>query len=445
MTEPLQLACITETTMCTYCWEDLSKVFDKHGHNLSEDAGYEVLCAPLEEWPNCEVCRQKINSEDEYYIVSVDDAVLENVVDKISKEIGGCEYCEGQERGYLAYKFNQDLDSEETPIDASGESLSSYLGDRDVPDNFIALFAGFVNCPRCGNGRDADPYDNPGTWLNENSEIYTIRDVSFFWGDDFYDEDALLEYCNFTSKYGYNIDRNNLTEFGEFLIKHPTMGTKHRVGEMLFQSIQRHKQEGKGINLKPTVDTGILLFRGRSRKEDSEEQYTGSKMWSPPEGHASHGRYNPIGVPVLYLTSDLEAVAYEIHALDDEVIDIANFEIKKELLLFDIGVFNYGFEGFFEDSRADSRLLKHRYLLPNFIGACCSFLEYDGVSYTGVRNKDQYTNYALFTQENDQAVGITNEINTYKQEIIRKLSVIESQTEDKEESAGPGEDAELPF
>lgn len=119
-------------------------------------------------------------------------------------------------------------------------------------------------------------------------------------------------------------------------------------------------------------------------------------MWAPPVGKFNHGRYNAIGVPVLYLTDDIGAVSYEIHAADDEMIDIAEFKIEKDLLLFDIGVFDNGFEGFFEENSADSRMLQ----LLNFIGACCSLIGYDGVKYGGVREAGTYTNYALFTEEN---------------------------------------------
>ncbi|WP_336077174.1 hypothetical protein [Paenibacillus sp. 203] len=443
----LQLNSITETTMCSFCWGDLAEIFDKNRHNLVEDAGYEVQIAELGDSNICEVCSQKINSHEDYYIVTVDDADLMKVVDEISKLIGGCEHCEGSERGHLAHNYNKDLGPDEAEMDVSGESLSSYLSDQGVSDNYIALFAGYVNCPRCGSGRDADPRDDPNAQgLDVDSEIFTVNDVNFFWGDDFYDESALHHYCSFTSSYGFDVKHEDLTEFGKFLIKHPTMGTKHPVGDMFFQAIKLHKQEGQGMRLKPTLDNGMLLYRGRSRKEDSTEQYPASKMWSPPEGNANHGRYNAIGVPVLYLTNDLEAVPYEIHTADDEVIDIASFEIKKELLLFDIGVFDQGFEGFFEDSRADSRLLKHRYLLPNFIGASCSLVEYDGVNYTGVREAGPYTNYALFTQEEDRDVGIIDKVKTYKQTIVRTINVIESIPEENEEIVvNPEKNAELPF
>ncbi|MFC3746568.1 hypothetical protein [Paenibacillus sp. GCM10012306] len=83
---------------------------------------------------NCEVCHQKITRNDEYYIVTVDDSDLQEVVIKITTDIGGCEHCEGDERAYLVYKFNKELDPDEMDMVVSGELLSSYLSDHGVTD-----------------------------------------------------------------------------------------------------------------------------------------------------------------------------------------------------------------------------------------------------------------------------------------------------------------------
>ncbi|MFC3746569.1 hypothetical protein [Paenibacillus sp. GCM10012306] len=122
-----------------------------------------------------------------------------------------------------------------------------------------------------------------------------------FWEGNFYDEAVLYQYCNFTRSYSIDVDHVDLTSLSEFLIKHPNMGTKHPVGDMLIQAIERHKQEEQGTRLKPTADTGMLLYRGRNRKEESKDKYPFAKMWAPPKGHANYGRYNAIGVPVSYL------------------------------------------------------------------------------------------------------------------------------------------------
>jgi len=138
-------------------------------------------------------------------------------------------------------------------------------------------------------------------------------------------------------------------------------------------------------------------------------------MWAPPEGLPGHGRFNSIGVPVLYLTDKIEAVPYEVHPGHDQVLDVAEFIIQRELKLFDIGSFDPDFQGFFYEKNEDTKNLKSAYLLPNFIGTCCSHIGYDGVKYEGVQrnNLPKYVNFALFTaQENDNL--IITKVTAYK-------------------------------
>jgi hypothetical protein len=92
----------------------------------------------------------------------------------------------------------------------------------------------------------------------------------------------------------------------------------------------------------------------------------------------------------------LEAIPYEINPSHEDVIDVAQFELKRELKIFDIGSFDPEFRGFFCEKNGETKLLKQAYLLPNYIGACCSLIGYDGVKYEGNHTKIRYTNYALF-------------------------------------------------
>jgi hypothetical protein len=232
------------------------------------------------------------------------------------------------------------------------------------------------------------------------------------------------QFVKFAEKYGIEISIDELKAFEQFLIQHPMLGTKNSVGEKLFEAIRRHKEASEGFILEKSSRTGntAILFRGRNRKSDSFKAFTSSEMWSPPAGYASHGRYNAIGIPVLYLTDNIESIPYELHTADDEVIDIATFHLERDLVLFDIGEFDSEFEGFFLNARTDSRLLKHSYLLPNFVGACCDFLGYDGVKFIGARGKGFiYTNYALFNYKNEVDVSIVGNPVTFKQKNKRRL------------------------
>lgn len=47
------------------------------------------------------------------------------------------------------------------------------------------------------------------------------------------------------------------------------MGTKHPVGENLFESIQQHYNKDQGIHLSPTESGYKKFYRGRTRKADT--------------------------------------------------------------------------------------------------------------------------------------------------------------------------------
>lgn len=234
------------------------------------------------------------------------------------------------------------------------------------------------------------------------------------------------QFVSFAQKHDIEISLEEIKEFEQFLIKHPLMGTKNLTGDKLFEAIRRHKQSGQGFILNKFNDQGDRkkLFRGRNRKSDSASIFTNTEMWVPQSGYSSHGRYNAIGVPVLYLTDDKTAIPYEIHTAYDEEVVIVEFQLERNLTFFDIREFDNEFEGFFENTRIDSRQLKHSYLLPNFVGACCNFLGYDGVKYNGTRSENlYYTNYALFNYKDGEDVSIMGGPISYKQTLVRRLKL----------------------
>ncbi|OKP82770.1 hypothetical protein A3842_09695 [Paenibacillus sp. P3E] len=235
-----------------------------------------------------------------------------------------------------------------------------------------------------------------------------------------------FHYARFALKYGIEISVEEMKEFEQFLIEHPLLGTKSLIGEKLFKAIHCHKESGEGFILEKIDEHGnnTILFRGRNRKSDSVSIFMSADMWAPPSGYSSHGRYNAIGVPVLYLADDKTAIPYEIHTAYDEDVDIGTFQLERNLIFFDIEELDDEFEGFFVNASIDSRQLKHSYLLPNFIGACCNLLGYDGVKYKGTRGNDlNYTNYALFNYKDKKDVSILGNPVSYKQILDRKLEV----------------------
>lgn len=145
---------------------------------------------------------------------------MEELTDKLTETIAGCEFCEGEERAQMAHVFESDLHSDESFGYTSGEPLGMFLADKGVPDQFISLFVAYVECSQCGSGRNADQRDDPIIHvLDKNFEVYSNRDVANFWGHDmYYDEMQFEQFCNFTNMYNVQLNHSQLSEFGEFLL-----------------------------------------------------------------------------------------------------------------------------------------------------------------------------------------------------------------------------------
>nr|WP_275900761.1 RES family NAD+ phosphorylase [Paenibacillus periandrae] len=366
----------------------------KYGHDLlGKIDGCHVITKEGKEKLSCTCCNEDIIEEDSYFILTIEDDILNDIADQVGADIGGCTYCEGEERGHFVHAFNNDPHDPSSRMEQpEGITLSEYFFDKDVPEELYQLLCTHIQCP-CGHGRDAYNNDNSNRGIFEiDDDIYTKRDVADYWGFQY------EEFCAFSQSYGVTIEKDDLNNFRTYLSRYPMLALKHPVGKAIYQTLEKHFEARDFSLLTPKVGT---LYRGRTRKRDTPTVLTKEQMWAPPQGHPQHGRYNSIGVPVLYVADRLDAIPYEIHPTHEDVLDIGEFQIlRKELHLFDLGSFDPTFQGFFNEMNEETKILKQAYLLPNFIGTCCSFIGYHGVRYEGVHDKElTYTNYALFNIE----------------------------------------------
>lgn len=286
---------------------------------------------------------------------------------------------------------------------SSGISVGEYLYHQGVPEELNELMCEHIQCP-CGHGRyTADPNNPNSGQFDLSDDIYTKRDVAEFWGYEYF--------CQFSKQYGETLEVDDLKEFKVYLSKHPMLAFRHEVGQAIYRTLEKHFAAKAYERLTPEVGT---LYRGRTRKRDSKNAYSKDEMWSPPSGLPQHGRYNSVGVPVLYVSDHLESIPYEIHPTHEDVIDIGEFQLqKKEWILFDLGSFDPTFQGFFSEVNEETKTVKQAYLLPNYIGTCCSDIGYHGVKYEGVHgDRLRYTNYALFNFKPDVDITV-NQVISY--------------------------------
>ncbi|WP_409161683.1 RES domain-containing protein [Pectobacterium sp. B2J-2] len=75
------------------------------------------------------------------------------------------------------------------------------------------------------------------------------------------------------------------------------------------------------------------VYRGQEfyRARISEKELTLEQMKMPPEGSATGGRANPIGISYLYLADNKETCIAEVRPSNSSFIRISNFQLNKDL------------------------------------------------------------------------------------------------------------------
>lgn len=381
--------------VCRTCGFLIFDLFKTHGKPIADYEKYvKDLKATSTDNFTCILCEEDIISRQEYHKLTVPHEVTLSLADVLGEDIKQCEYCLQQEIPFMG------------ELGLSGRSVSEHLSSSKVPDELLPALAELVRCSSCGYGREAVSSDDPMSGIFKlTDDIYTECDI--LWGFD--DE----QFSKFAEQYGEYINEKGLLDLKNHLKSSPLFAFEHPVGKSIYKVLQDHFELEEYTVVKQGEQ---ILYRGRTREKQGE-QLKYHQLGAAPLGKPSHGRYNAIGVPVFYATDNIDMIPYELRPQYHQVIDVGTFEItKKEFKLFDIGHFDSYFAGFFNEINEDDSTLKESYLLPNFIGACCNKIGYDGVVYLGVHQDDSslsYTNYALFKMEIDLDLTPSADVESY--------------------------------
>lgn len=166
----------------------------------------------------------------------------------------------------------------------------------------------------------------------------------------------------------------------------------------------------------------------RARIEEGNGPFPPDKMNAPPAKNANPGRANPVGIPYLYIGSELQTAVTEVRPHPGETVCIAEFGIENGLEIIDLRNPREMLTPFrFEDRdevaamRGDIAFLERLGMelttpvLPNAAAIdyipsqyLCEFIKqtgYDGVAYSS--SVSDGVNMALFNPENATVGNIT--------------------------------------
>lgn len=136
--------------------------------------------------------------------------------------------------------------------------------------------------------------------------------------------------------------------------------------------------------------------------------YSDNNLWEPPYRVSGHGRYNDIGVSVLYCANNLDVLREEVTLAKGKKYSYAKFILIKSLKMFSINfIFKVGkdkysdFDGLgIQSLKSDEKLFRAEYIMSNIVAAICSKVGYNGIAYKSTKSENSI-NYAFLKFEKD--------------------------------------------
>jgi hypothetical protein len=142
------------------------------------------------------------------------------------------------------------------------------------------------------------------------------------------------------------------------------------------------------------LKAGTFLYRCRPR--DPLERiipYVAQELGAPPEGRPRHGRFNPTGVPVLYLAGSPLTALKETRLDNGVVAEAGKFIVLRDLPTWDVR--ETDIKDFVSLPTMNPGIINKEYLFPNFLAQCASKAGIYGIQYGSVQDNDGW-NIALF-------------------------------------------------
>tara|TARA_R110002051_G_C8702195_1_gene494519 strand:- start:191 stop:1144 length:954 start_codon:yes stop_codon:yes gene_type:complete len=249
-----------------------------------------------------------------------------------------------------------------------GSRLRDMYTEKQYLDNIYR-----VKCPRCGNGLE-----------------------NYFWAFEFDFEDFE------DLEWGFHSLKNDIKETPFLVLKNDLANQTYNLLEKISKSTTSELIE-------------IKLFRGRILTSEKPKKID---FLAPPKTITNEGRYNHLGVPVIYAANNDETCFNELRKPDKNLY-IAEFEIKENLKLINLN----NIEDYEESellsaivissvisSKADDNS-KHKpeYYFTRFISDCCKYLKFDGIIYPsvqiGIGENFVFFNTNILKEENIIKIG----------------------------------------
>lgn len=355
----------------------------------------------------CPHCRNKIKKGESYFNVNDEDfsdIIFNFLGQEVMHEIECCTECnEGADIHGISQDYQNlfnDSDDESNDMCNDIDSCSTLEDIMDVlfsekSDFWLSHYdkiAEFVECPKCSNG-SGENYDDKvdyGTF-NRYTEVYTKDDISMF-NHDFYGEDwhAIKDQISLLAQ---SITVEELLLLKESYLKNKTFAAKNGI----FYKLECFIKQVYSDDIKYILSPNRIVFRTRTSSVDAP--LSEADLWEPPYMYASHGRYNDIGMSLLYVANNRSVLKKEVPVSTGKIHYIGKFIVHRSFNLFPINyILGREFEGLINEEVPESQqnyAFKEQYILSNIVAAICLQVGYDGIVYRSTKDNIS-VDYAIF-------------------------------------------------
>ncbi|WP_056485702.1 RES family NAD+ phosphorylase [Brevibacillus sp. Leaf182] len=414
---------VKEYNGCDHCYSEWFRFYEREikgdidGLTRLWELLYETD-TPYSEWkkfggkikcPNCRVVLNLNNFliQEEKFRISM----LSKLSEVLKEYIHECTYCDS---------------AKIAAVQKYGDPFTLNFGYQlqgifDIPDDLWDDISDNIHCS-CGNQIN---YDDPYVTKSEVDNWFGFEDEDF--------KSTSLFICA-----TFDIDKREADEFIAFLMRYPMLGLEHGTGKKIYNDIRNGKM--KGFN---TLEQGTVLFRGRKRDTVARHvPFVESELWASPVGVSGHGRFNPVGVPVLYLGDSIKTCLKEINIGDQEVAEVPAFILLEPIKVWDIR--DTDLKPLVSLATLNNRAISKEYVFPNFLAQCCTMCNVNGIMYESVKNKKGW-NIALLNYEANKTIMIAEILNNLDNQYeLSKLKKLKKKKK-AEELSDKFDDDTLPF
>ncbi|PFI96902.1 hypothetical protein COI88_28165 [Bacillus cereus] len=384
---------------CQNCCEpDLFRAFEI----LNEDyiPGASTVQEYDDELDTCPKCRKQILIND-YIILDKEDFISEAtnfLANVISSNIKECQNCNWT----IIPHEQQHGDSLNLKL------VSNLVSEYELSPELEGVLYEKIYCS-CGNRLNSDdPYvseDDLNDWFGEEEIEFIINT--------------------------FDISAQDTEDFITFLQHHPMLGLEHHVGRTILNKIKKGSLKETEIFKK-----GSIFYRGRNRnKFERLVPFIEKELWHPPIGLPRQGRYNPPGVPYLYLANSINTVMNEINPSKNDVVDVGELVTLKEFKVFNSTLADIDIFASMENEH-EHHAFSYEYIFTNFLSQCLAYCGFNGIAYKSVKSKEGL-NLCLFNFTPDTDIEMksihTNVNIEYKEDpfgILPKSEIIEIEKKD---------------